>query len=654
MAESILCFLIKVFAFLIRSIPVNWALGIGKAIGYGVYLFDVRHRTLAYSNLKLAFSETKSPDELKKISRDLFLNFGQNIIELFRLPLLSPKNFHHYVTVEGKENVEAALEKKKGCILLAMHSGSWEMASTTCSMMGFSYKVFAKEQARHLKLDALLNSYRSCGGTVVLTRGTGTRDFIRAVQNNELVSIVVDQGGRDGVLVPFFGRNARLSAGAIRIGLKYDAAICFSIITREKGAQHRMIINKPFDLIKTGDLEKDVEENLKRIVKWMEQYITLRPSEYMWFYKVWKFSNEENIAILSDGKTGHLRQSQNVGAAVEKALKSRDIVSKTQMLNISFKNKLARNVLNVIALVCPPVLYRGRLEFLKWFLKDECFKEISSLRANYIISTGASVAGLNHLIARDGYAKSLVAMKPGFLPLNRFDFVFLPKHDWPEGKKAERPVILTNAAPNLINPEYLKEQSELLLKHFSHLKGKVRTKIGVLIGGDSKHVFLSENMLKMIVNQLKQLIGEMNIDLLITTSRRTPAPIEQLLFREFKKDPNCPLLILANQEHVPEAFGGILGLSDILIVSGDSVSMISEAASTGKNTIVFYPEGKTASDEKNNKFRSFINHLSVDGFILATDVKNLNQAVYSIIKNKFHCRRLNDNEIIEDAARYVI
>ena len=36
-----------------------------------------------------------------------------------------------------------------------------------------------------------------------------------------------------------------------------------------------------------------------------------------------------------------------------------------------------------------------------------------------------------------------------------------------------------------------------------------------------------------------------------------------------------------------EAMGGIVGLSDILIVSGESISMISEAASSGKNTIVF-------------------------------------------------------------------
>ncbi len=654
MGESILCFLIKAFAFFVRLLPLSWALALGKFIGFLVYLVDVRHRTLAYANLKLAFSKTKSSNELKKICRQLFLNFGQNVIELLRLPLLNVEKFYEQVTVEGKENIEEALKKGKGCIILAMHFGSWEMASVSCAMMGFPYKVFAREQSRHLKLDALLNSYRSCGGTVVLTRGSGTKDFIKAVQNNDLVSIVVDQGGRDGVLVPFFGRNARLSVGAIRMGLKYDAEICFSVIFREKNSKHRMILNKPLKLINTGDTEKDVEENLKEVVKLMEHYITEHPSEYMWFYKVWKFSNEEDVAILSDGKTGHLRQSENVSKAVQKALKGREIVSKVQTVNIQFKHKYAHHILNAIALLCPPIVYRGRLDFLKLFLSEESFKEISSLRANYIVSTGSSLAGLNHLIARDHYAKSLVVMKPSILPYKRFDFVFLPRHDWKLKVAPKRPVVLTYAAPNLISPEYLKEQSDLLLKRYSHLKGKLRTKIGVLIGGDSKHVFISDAQIKMLISQLKGVVADLNVDLLITTSRRTPSNIDQMLSREFKKDPNCPLLILPNQENIPEALGGILGLADALIVSGDSISMISEAASSGKNTVVFYPQGRTSSLDHSNKFKSFIDHLSSQNFIMAVDVKGVREAVYRLTKSRIQCRPLNDNEAIEEAAKLVI
>ena len=63
---------------------------------------------------------------------------------------------------------------------------------------------------------------------------------------------------------------------------------------------------------------------------------------------------------------------------------------------------------------------------------------------------------------------------------------------------------------------------------------------------------------------------------IITTSRRTPKKIENLLQREFKRHPACRLLIIASSNNVPEAMGGILGVSDLVIVSGDSISMVAE------------------------------------------------------------------------------
>ncbi|MCK5178728.1 MAG: hypothetical protein KAR32_04295, partial [Candidatus Omnitrophica bacterium] len=248
----------RVFGFLIRCLPVSIALWIGKGIGMFAYYFDIKHKSRAYSNLKIAFSGSKSPNEIKQITKRLFKNYGQNLIELFRMPLLTPVKFDRVVTVEGKEHVTESLKQGKGAIILAMHFGSWELASLSCAMLGHPYKMFVKPQKRHSKLDDLLNSYRACGGSVLLSRGSGTRDFVRSLKNNEVIGMVVDQGGRDGVLVPFFDRQATMSVGAIRMGLKLGVPICFSAIIRENGSHHKMVIHEPLVLENTGDMEADV------------------------------------------------------------------------------------------------------------------------------------------------------------------------------------------------------------------------------------------------------------------------------------------------------------------------------------------------------------------------------------------------------------
>ena len=55
--------------------------------------------------------------------------------------------------------------------------------------------------------------------------------------------------------------------------------------------------------------------------------------------------------------------------------------------------------------------------------------------------------------------------------------------------------------------------------------------------------------------------------------------VDQLLHKRPRKHPRCPLLILTGQNNVPEAVGGILELSDIHVVSGDSILMVPGAAS---------------------------------------------------------------------------
>lgn len=654
LVEGLIFHSVSVFGAFVRVLPLGIALFIGRTIGMLAYYFDTKHKTLAYANLKMVFADSQSPSGLKRITKELFRNYGQNFIDLFRMPLIKPENFQKFITVEGIENLSQARQQGKGAIMLAMHFGSWELASLSCAMLNLPYKVMVKPQTRYSRLDELLNWYRSCGGYVVLSRGMGTRDFVRSLRNNEVIGMVVDQGGRDGTLVPFFGRNASMSVGAIRMGLKWGVPICFSVIHREPNGRHKMIVHKPLEMINTGNPEKDIPANLNRITRVMEDYIRRYPAEYMWFYKIWKYSNETAIAILSDGKIGHLRQSQAVAGLLQKALGERGISATVQAGEVVFKSRFHRNVFAALNLLIPPVFYRAQSGWLKGFLTRESFQRIQRIKAEFIVSCGSGVAGVNNFLSRDYGAKSIVILKPGLLGYRRFHLVILPRHEMRKNYGPGGPLVYTKAAPNLISPEYQAEQSRVLLNRYSHLKNNLKIKIGLFIGGDSKNIFLDEHQMKVLVHQLTEVAQEINADILATTSRRTPAAVEQLLHKRLRKHPRCPLLILAGQDDVPEAVGGILGLSDIQVVSGDSISMVSEAVSSGKNTIVFLPELRKKGTGGPNKHLDFIEGLGAQGYILASGIKDIGRAVYDIAKGKIQTKSLDDNPVILEALRKII
>ena len=93
----------------------------------------------------------------------------------------------------------------------------------------------------------------------------------------------------------------------------------------------------------------------------------------------------------------------------------------------------------------------------------------------------------------------------------------------------------------------------------------------------------------------------MNATLIIVNSRRTDVKINN-----FIKKINEENLVFFDYNEIKESnpFGLILNVADFFIISGDSVSMISECCSTGKSVFIF-DDGKISS-KKHQKFHKIL------------------------------------------------
>ena len=185
---------------------------------------------------------------------------------------------------------------------------------------------------------------------------------------------------------------------------------------------------------------------------------------------------------------------------------------------------------------------------------------------------------------------------------------------------------------------------------YEHLRHNARRKLALLIGGDAKGTQMSEQYMKIVLHQISSMAQSLGLDLLVSTSRRTPAFIEQLVLRELKDHPRTALLIIANKNNVPEAVGGMLGLADLVIVSGDSVSMISEAASSGKKTIVF-PVGPAKEPDK---YAHFCRILEEQGHILYAQPTGVAAAMDTAVKNKIVTKPVKDSALLLEALRKIV
>jgi mitochondrial fission protein ELM1 len=375
-----------------------------------------------------------------------------------------------------------------------------------------------------------------------------------------------------------------------------------------------------------------------------EKYIKRYPQEYLWTYKIWKYGQEKNILILDDGKVGHLRQAQSLANIARQYLKERGINVRLHTVEIKFKSGLANTALAFSSLLAGKYHCQGCLWCLRTFLRDEVYKNLIASRPDVVISCGSSVAPINYVLSRENLARSVVIMRPSLLSVNRFNLVIMPRHDNPPRRKN---IVVTDGALNLIDDEYLAEKSRDLIQASGGRLQASSFYFGLLLGGDTKNFKLKADVMLEVARQIKSAAEKFNAGILVTTSRRTSKETEELVKREFGDYRNCKLLIIANEKNIPEAVGGILGLSKVVVVSPESISMVSEAASSGRHTLAF-------EAEVSPKHRNFLNHLSRNGYIHFIQAEKIADSIARISSERSPAKVLRDGDKVREALGRII
>lgn len=610
-----------------------------------MYFFDLKHRAIAYANIKTALGKTLSLPRIRQVTKEFYRNFGQSLVDLFLIPLVNQDYIKKNVAIEGRHNLEEVLARSKRVIFLGIHAGSWELSNIITANLGFPYHVLVRPQPKYPRLERLLNSYRSRGGCKLIARKNQTRRLIEVLKLNEAIGMTLDQGGKDGILVDFFGKPASFATGGIRLALKYDAEIICGFFRRLKGTKIEIICLPPQRLKKSQDLEKDVRDNLGALVKVFESYITKYPQEYLWTYKIWRHADQKNILILKDAKVGHLRQAESLVKLISARLKEKGSAANIVQLEVKFRHGLARIVFILSSIFSGKYACQGCLACLRKFLDRTSYEKLIGVAADVVVSCGSALAPVNFIISKHNLAKSCVIMRPGLLGARRFDLVVMSQHDHPP--KAEN-VVVTEGALNLIDEEYLRDCSQILNNQMRYAQDDKQLYVGLLIGGDTKNFRLVPEVLLEVAKQIKLFSEISDAKILVTTSRRTSAQVEKLIKREFKDFNPCKLLVIANEKNIPQVVGGILALSSMVITSAESISMISEAVSSKKYVLVFNSAGLS------KKHRSFLKYFAQKKYIYSVEANQLCSQLEKIWSQKPKIQTLSDNSVVKEAIKRIV
>jgi len=284
----IVLFLIK----FISLFPYKIASDIGGSIGRLGYYIDGKHRNITLNNLTMAFPE-KGKREIIFIARKAFENLGRSVAEVIYITNRKTddlkKVLYEWITVEGRDNLDHAIKKGKGILLLTAHFGNWELLGLTAATHGYKLNVIARP-LDNPKLDTFINSLRSITGTNVYPKKGVLKDILKSLKQGEGVGILIDQNTSrsEGVFVDFFGQPASTNRGPAVIAMKSETPVVPFFIIRENKYRHRIVYCEEIPLHRSGDKEKDAVLNTKMFTKKVESFIRNYPEQWFWMHQRWK------------------------------------------------------------------------------------------------------------------------------------------------------------------------------------------------------------------------------------------------------------------------------------------------------------------------------------------------------------------------------
>ena len=279
--------------------------------------------------------------------------------------------------------------------------------------------------------------------------------------------------------------------------------------------------------------------------------------------------SEANVWLLTDGKAGHANQCLGLAAALGVDAEAKSLMPRFPWSRL------------------PPQLWFNPLR-----AGDPDGTQLIPPWPDMVIAAGRqTVAPALAIKSASGGRAFCVQIQDPVSARHRFDVIAAPQHDGLTGEN----LVETSGALTGITEALLQSAGERFADTLATLP---RPLVAVLVGGSNGQYQMTEASTTALAAGLKRLAGDHGAGLAITASRRTGDENEARLRGGLS---GTPWWFWDGRGDNP--YLGLLALADAIVVTADSVSMVSEACSTGKPVYIADLEGGS------DKFDHFHAHL---------------------------------------------
>ena len=279
---------LKLIALFLSLFPRPVFLAMGRLLGRLLFACGFRVK-IARANIELAYPEWESSRREKLLSEH-YLELGVLFLEMLRLFYRFDRFFDSYVDVEGKEHMQAVLDKGKGAFAMTAHIGNWEVLTLSGRHVFGRTAVMVTKQLKPMWLHRVVGVTRSLLGVEMANEPRTMQGVLRGLKQNNLVGWVMDQyaGAPVGVRVPFFGKPVGSHTALATLALRTGTPVITAFAVRKPDGRYLLRFEPPFELVDRGEAEANIIANTALFVRRTEALVREFPAQWLWIHRRWK------------------------------------------------------------------------------------------------------------------------------------------------------------------------------------------------------------------------------------------------------------------------------------------------------------------------------------------------------------------------------
>jgi KDO2-lipid IV(A) lauroyltransferase len=234
-------------------------------------------RRAALDNYAAVLGRQRSDPEVGRVARRAFQNYGRMLMDFLLVGSITPDELIARMSIDGREHLDAALERGRGVIMAVPHMGSWDMAGAYGGALGYPVSAVTERFPGSLN-DAVVRTRQHFGLNVIMLGRPAVREITKALDANGVVALLCDLEQGPGVGVTFFGRRAIVPGGPAALALKTGAALMPACQYSTAPGRHCVHLDPALSL-----QSESKETLMQHIVDRFEEFIHERPDQWYAF-----------------------------------------------------------------------------------------------------------------------------------------------------------------------------------------------------------------------------------------------------------------------------------------------------------------------------------------------------------------------------------